>query len=339
MLETPPHRLEAARRIAQRLAAAQSIAVATHVGGDGDGWGSAAAVAHHFGTRGTDVRLLTSSPFPGSLEFLLPSGAELLTPGPSGIEALETAEIQLVVDVSEPSRLAEFALHYDRERTIVIDHHALTSQPIEASLTFVDSRAAATVELVYDVIAQTGEKLSLETARALYVGLVTDTGSFRYSNTSPHTHRLAATLIEAGANPETLYRPLFANQSAAELATLRAVLDGIEHDPAHGLTWASLAADVDQRFGGLDEYEGIIEHVRNLSGTEVAILFRQLPGGEIKVSFRSSGATNIGSLARSFGGGGHEKAAGATLTGELPEVIEEVLAACRALLAGGIPRS
>ncbi len=169
---------------------------------------------------------------------------------------------------------------------------------------------------------------------ALYVGLVTDTGSFRYSNTTPHAHRLAAALIQAGADPEALYRPLFATLSPAELATLQAALSSVRRDAEIGLTWAAVDAETSRRLGALDEYEGVIEHLRNLAGTEIAVLFRELPDGGVKVSFRSTGSANVAVLARSFGGGGHEKAAGATLTGALAETVERVLAAARETLGG-----
>ncbi len=335
MLETPSHRVDAARRIAERLAEAGSIAVATHVGGDGDGWGSAIALAHHFGPADVDVRLLAASPLPQRFRFLLPAGAEPLGADESGSEALRTADVQVVVDASEPGRLGEFAPLYQPERTVVIDHHAVATTGIEAALSLIDPAAAATAELVYDVLAHTGRATRAATARALYVGLVTDTGSFRYSNSTPHAHRLAAALIEAGADPEALYRPLFAVSSAAELGSLRAALEGLQRDEALGLTWTALDAAVARRFGALEEYEGIIDQLRNLEGTEIAVLFRELEGGEVKVSWRSTGAANVAALARSFGGGGHEKAAGATVPGGLAAVTEQVLAACRAHLRSG----
>jgi phosphoesterase RecJ-like protein len=334
LLEILPHRLESARQAADRLRGARSIAVATHLGGDGDGWGSACAIAQHYGSAGTEVRLLAASPFPDRYRFLLPEGSRLWEPDEAGLQALRLAEVQLVVDASEPGRLGDFAPAFEPDRTVVIDHHAVASEHIEAAVALIDPAAAATAELVFDVLTLTGRDIDARTARALYVGLVTDTGSFRYSNTTPHALRLAAALIEAGADPEALYRPLFATLSPAELATLQAALSSVRWDAEIGLTWAAVDADTSRRLGALDEYEGVIEHLRNLSGTEIAVLFRELPDGEVKVSFRSTGPANVAALARSFGGGGHEKAAGATLTGALADVVERVLGSARAALAG-----
>ncbi len=336
-MDSPTHRLDRAKRIAERLKGSISIAVSTHVNGDGDGWGSACALAHHFGSRGTDVRLLAATPFPERYRFMLPEGVEPLDPDAVGVEALRSAASQVVLDASEPSRLGGFTPHFERERTIIIDHHAVAAGKIEAALSLIDPDAAATAELLYDVLLQTGDPLGPLAAQALYVGLVTDTGSFRYSNSTPRAHRTAAALIEAGADPEALYRPLFANLRPAELSTLQTALERMQHDEEYGITWAALELDVPRELGALMEYEGILEHLRNLEGTEVAILFRELEGGEVKVSLRSTGAADVATVARSFGGGGHKKAAGAVVSGNVGEATALVLAACRSALEQSPP--
>lgn len=332
VIETPARRVELAAAIARKLEEVRSIAVATHVGGDGDGWGSACAIAHHFGPRGTRVALLAASAFPNRFRFLLPNGLEPLNPDEDGFQALRSAEVQLVVDVAEQGRLGGFIQYYDPRRTLVIDHHSVSSSPLAAALSLIDPRAASTTELVFDVFAQGALPLSETTARALYVGLVTDTGSFRYSNTTPYAHRVAAALIEAGADPEALFRPLFASQTLSEIETIRAALAALQVDPELGLTWAVLERTTLRRLGALEEYEGVIDHLRNLEGTEIALLFRELEGGTVKVSLRSSGAVNVAAIAHAIGGGGHEKAAGATISAPLNDVIYRVLAACRAVL-------
>ncbi len=280
---------------------------------------------------------MAASPFPDRYRFLLPEGSRLWEPDEAGLQAFRLADVQLVVDASEPGRLGDFAPALCADRTVVIDHHAVASEPIEAAVALIDPAAAATAELIFDVLVLDGSDIDARTASALYVGLVTDTGSFRYSNTTPHAHRLAAALIEAGADPEALYRPLFATLSLAELATLQAALSSVRRDAEIGLTWAAVDTETSQRLGALDEYEGVLEHLRNLAGTEIAVLFRELPDGGVKVSFRSTGSANVAALASSFGGGGHEKASGATLTGALGETVERVLAAARRTLGG--PRS
>lgn len=332
---TPPDRRAAAQAMADRLGSVSSFAVCTHVNGDGDGWGSACALAHHFLPAGVDVRLLAATPLPTRYSFLLPRAVSPLAPNEDGVRALRTADLQVVVDASESGRLGAFADHFEPGRTLVIDHHPVPAEPVPSALSLVDPGAAASAELVHDVLAATATPIGVDTARSLYVGLVTDTGSFRYSNTSAHSHRLAAELIDLGVDPEALYRPLFANLTATELGTLQEVLSRIQRDEALGLTWSSLTLDAPRRRGVLEEYEGIIDHLRNLEGTEIAALFREREGGGVKVSLRSTGAANVAAIARRFGGGGHERAAGATLEGDLSSVIEAVVSECRAALGGG----
>lgn len=334
---TPETRRSMARRVAERLAGATTVAVATHVNGDGDGWGSACALAYHLRTRGVEVTLLAATPYPERFRFLLGADLEARRPDREGCELLADADVQVVVDASEVGRLGEFGPYYEPKRTVIIDHHAVASTPMSAALTFIDADAAATAELIYDVIAASGEPLSPEIARALYVGLVTDTGSFRYSNATPHAHRLAARLMEAGADPEALYGPLFANVSSAELAILQEALSRLRIDEELGLTWAALPVEVTRHHGRLEDYEVVIEHLRNLEGTRVAALFRELEDGTVKVSLRSSAAVNVAAVASAFGGGGHEKAAGAVIEGDLSEVSARVLDACRAEVRKGRP--
>jgi phosphoesterase RecJ-like protein len=326
-----------ARRVADRLAGATTVAVATHVNGDGDGWGSACALAYHLRPRGIEVALLAATPYPDRFRFLLPPDLEPRLPDPEACDLLAAADVQVVVDASEVGRLGEFGPHYEPQRTVIIDHHAVASNPMSAALMFTDADAAATAELVYDTIAAAGDPLSPEIAQALYVGLVTDTGSFRYSNATPHAHRLAARLIEAGADPEALYGPLFANVSAAELATLDEALSRLHAEPGPGLTWTTIPLEVTRRHGRLEDYEVVIEHLRNLQGTRVAVLLRELEDGTVKVSLRSSGSVNVARVASEFGGGGHEKAAGAVIAGGLAEVSRRLLDACRRALRNAGP--
>lgn len=297
----------------------------THVNGDGDGWGSACALAYHFARPGVDVHLLAATPYPDRLRFVLPQHLEILEPGPRGFEVLRAADAQVVVDASEPSRLGAFADYLDLDRTVIIDHHAVAPNKIEAALLFIDPAAAAAAELVYDVLSQTGRDIGSEAATAIYVGIVTDTGSFRYSNSSPRVHRLAADLIERGVDPEALYRPLFGNVNSRELAAVEAALAGLQFDHDIGLAWSALGSQLEP----LDEYELVIDQLRNLRGTEVVVLLRELPDGSVKVSFRSNGPTDVAAIAQKFGGGGHKKAAGANVDGPLEAVTRRIIEACR----------
>jgi phosphoesterase RecJ-like protein len=170
-------------------------------------------------------------------------------------------------------------------------------------------------------------------AEALYVAILTDTGGFRYSNTSPRAHAVAAELISRGVDPEFTYRRIYASMSPGRLQLLRDALDTLGVDPKFGLAWVSVTNEAMDRYGvGSDDLDGIVEHPRSVAGTRVALFFRDLGYGKVKVSFRSTGNVDVNELARQFGGGGHEKASGALVPGKLEEVRDRVVSAARVFM-------
>jgi phosphoesterase RecJ-like protein len=170
-------------------------------------------------------------------------------------------------------------------------------------------------------------------ARALYTALLTDTGGFRFSNTSPRCHAIAGQLLAAGVDPEEMYRRIYASVSVGRLYLLRDALTTLEVDTEHGLSWIALPAGALERYAvRAEELDGLAEHPRSVAGTKMAIFFRDLGHGQVKVSFRSTGEVDVNRFARRFGGGGHAKAAGALISGSLDEVRERVIAAARRYL-------
>ena len=175
-------------------------------------------------------------------------------------------------------------------------------------------------------------------ATALYTAILTDTGGFRFSNTLPRCHAVAAELLAAGVDPEAMYRRVYASVPLGKLQLLREALGTLEVEPAAGLAWITIPAGAMERYGVKSEdLDGIVEQPRSIAGTRLAVLFRDLGHGKVKVSFRSTGNLDVNALARQFGGGGHAKAAGALVAGTLDGVREQVLAAARAHLAGVHP--
>jgi bifunctional oligoribonuclease and PAP phosphatase NrnA len=329
-LTVPPARARALAQVARRLLAARRVVLTTHVNADGDGSGSEAAVAAWLESRGVRCAIVNPTPFPDSFRFLLHRpdvAADLGTPQAS--EAIETADLFLVLDTSEPLRIGDLAPHVPRDRCVVVDHHP-AGRAVAGDLALQDPEAAATGELVYDLVTVAGDGLTHEIALAAYVAIVSDTGSFRYGNTTPRVHAVAAALMAQGIDPEDVYRRLFATAPRRRLDLLRGALAGLDTDPELPIAWMSVPLSVAERVGATPEdFEGLIEHVRSIENTDVALLFRETPERETKISFRSNGDTDVNRIARKFGGGGHVKAAGALVPGGLPEVVPPVLAAVR----------
>jgi phosphoesterase RecJ-like protein len=256
-----------------------------------------------------------------------------------GERSLRETEAIIALDVSDVSRLGQLAVTVrDLEvPRIAIDHHVLTDEPA-GDVLLADATACATGELVFDFALELGLEVTPAVAEAVYCAILTDTGGFRYSNTSPRAHAIAAVLLQRGVDPESTYRRIYASYSPQRLQLLREALATLGVDQEHGIAWISLSNEVLQRYEvSSEDLDGIVEHPRSIAGTRVALFFRDLGHGKVKVSLRSTGDVDVNRLARMFGGGGHEKAAGALIPGPLEQVREEVLAATRAYLRGGGP--
>jgi phosphoesterase RecJ-like protein len=311
------------------------VALSTHMNADGDGCGSQAALARLLAQRGCVVRIVNPTPWPSLFAYLLGDDVEDATA--RGAAALADIDCLVVLDINDVKRLGALAPAV-RALTVpvyVIDHHEAGDEPPSA-VVLADTAACATGELVFDLAVELGLTITPAIARALYTAIVTDTGGFRFSNTGPRTHAMASALLSVGVDPEEMYRRIYASVPEGRLHLLREVLGSLEIDRTLGLTWVSLQAGAMERHGvASEDLDGIVEHPRSIAGTRLALFFRDLGHGKVKVSFRSTGDVDVNQLARQFGGGGHVKAAGALVVGSLDQVRERVIAAARAYLADG----
>jgi phosphoesterase RecJ-like protein len=215
----------------------------------------------------------------------------------------------------------------------VIDHHIASEDPA-SDVMLTDVSACATGELVYDLACALDLDITPTIAQALYAAIVTDTGGFRFSNTTPRCHAMAADLLSVGVDPEEMYVRVYASAPAGRVRLLAEVLSTLGVDEDRGLAWLSMGA------GALEKYlvrqedlDGIVEHARSIAGTRMAIFLRDLGHGKVKASFRSTGSVDVNRFARQFGGGGHAKASGALIAGSLEEVRERVIAAAQQYLS------
>jgi bifunctional oligoribonuclease and PAP phosphatase NrnA len=326
--DIPPARIAPIHRIADILRDVGTVALTTHINGDGDACGSVSAMARLLPQLGARAIVVNPTPWPALFEFLRTGLDDRSGNGPA---ALQTADALVALDVSDIKRLGQLAaaaraLSVPR---IAIDHHVPTDEPA-GEIMLDDVTACATGELLYDMAVELGLEIDLPTADALYTAILTDTGGWRYSNTTPRAHQIAADLIARGVDPERMYRRIYASVSPGRLYLLREALDSLGVDSDYGLAWVSLTNEALDRYGvNSDDLDGIVEHPRSVAGTRVARFFRDLGYGKVKVSFRSTGDVDVNRLARRFGGGGHEKAAGALISGSLDEVQKAVVEAAR----------
>lgn len=214
----------------------------------------------------------------------------------------------------------------DGAHLLNIDHHH--DNTLFGTLNHVDPNASCTAEIVWDLMRGLGVKPGASTAEALYVGLVTDTGRFMYENTGPRAHEMAAEMIAAGVDVQAVYRRLYEDLPLARLKLLGFALERIQRFDDGALTLAALSAADFEEAGAEESFsEGIVDHLRAVHGTKVAVLIRELMDaeqrGKRKVSLRATGDDmDVSAIARTQGGGGHRRAAGFSTTLGVEEIVE-----------------
>jgi len=272
------------------------------------------------------------TPIPARFDFLVPSGADRSDRAAKEIEA---ADVVVVLDISDLSRLGDLASAVKKTRgpTVCIDHHVSPPRgAMPGGPRLIAPEASATAELVFDLATALTWELTPEVARALYVGILTDTGAFRFANTTPRVLQVASALLGGGQglDPESIYESVYASAPEGRVRLTAEVLQTLVVEPDVGLAWVTVPPDALARHGATpDDLDGIVEFPRSIAGVRLALLFRQLANGRIKVSFRSLGNVDSAALAHEFAGGGHRKAAGASLEGSLATVQQRVLDAAR----------
>jgi phosphoesterase RecJ-like protein len=233
---------------------------------------------------------------------------------------------KVVIDDADESRMGTSRPVVMSCRTVVnIDHHP--TNPGYGTLNLVDPNSSSTAELVFKVLREMHADISLDVATNLYTGLLTDTGSFRYSNTAPSSLEMAASLLELGVNASDIAEAVFERKSYAFLRLLGSFLEKMCIDKSGTLAWSVLDNSTISSFGVNDaELEGLSSYIKMVKGVEVGIIFREQPDGSTKLSFRSRKRVDVSALAGKLGGGGHKRAAGATITNNsLDETVDKVL--------------
>lgn len=310
----------------------KTILISVHRNPDGDALGSQLALMLALEKRQKTVTAHNFDPVPEVYRFL-PRADRIGT----GRSVSGSYDAYVVLD-SEPQRTGLFDGTYPAHTLINIDHHM--TNPLIWRNTWLDADASATGEMVYRLIRRLGVPIDREIALCLFTSIFTDTGSFRYTNTTPESMRISAELLEAGADPWLVTENVYESFAFRRIKLLGAVLSSLERNADGRVAWVVVTDELYRLTGtSSEDTENFINFVRSVKGVEVAVLLRQIGDKQYKISLRSKGRVDLSGLAQSFGGGGHKNAAGGVASGTIKEVtskvINEIDKAVRAQLGSG----
>jgi len=298
------------------LKAAKKLVIVSHVSPDGDTLGSSLALMHALRMLGKEVIMNVDDDISTVYSFL-PGIAEYRRFAPD--ESVD-ADLLVIVDASSADRAGNALEVVKSPAVLNIDHHKTNTQ--FADYLYLDSDAAATAEIIYSLLLEMGIKLTRDIATCIYEGIYTDTGSFKYSNTTSNTLKTAADLLKYGVNP-SLISDNMELKSRSQVEMLRKVLETLTFLKDGKIAYIEIPLEL---YDHNVETDAFISYPRYVEGVEIALLFKQVEENLTRVSFPSK-EIDVAKIALSFGGGGHKKAAGCSIYAPLKEAEKVILEA------------
>lgn len=312
--------MDTIQKIITFIEKSNSIAIIYHVNADGDAIGSALALQLAFSSAGKAIDVFGEEEVPNSYKFL-PGSSNIII----GFDAKEPYDLVIALDLGELKRLGTRSEIYTSAKNKVnIDHHLHNSLESDAKL--IVENAAASGELIFKIIKQSGFQITKEIATCLFTAISTDCGSFKYSNTTSETHRIAAELIDCGADSSEISKTVYDNVPFAKQKLLGEVLALMELHFDGKVAFLESSFELTQKYGvRIEELENIANYGTSIEGVELSIFFKEVEPNQIKLSIRSKNYFDCAEFARTLGGGGHARAAGCTLNTPLEEAKRIVL--------------
>ena len=300
------------KRIVDAIHARQRFVISSHSRPDGDSIGSQLAAAYALQRLGKQAIVVNADPAPAPL---------LQFPGVPEIQIAEHVQeppgddaAAIIMECGDLARTGVSGL--DQFFVINIDHHPGNTE--YGQLNWFDASASACGEMVYDLIQALNVPLTPEIATHIYLAILTDTGSFHYSNITPRTFDICGEALKAGVNPVLVARNVYDSNNMGRLKLFGAVLSAMQIDPTARIAIVYLDHEMARQAGGTyEDTEGIINLPLTVKEIQAVVFFKQTEGDEYRVSMRSKGDIDIGAIAKEFGGGGHKNAAGCTVAGPI----------------------
>ena len=312
------------KEIVEAITAGKEFFVFTHTSPEGDAVGSQLGLARLLKREGKSVFMIGS---PGALDSysFLPGINQIKKEPP----ARKDADVAIAVDCAAKERMGEAKKYFDKANiTINIDHHATNTG--FADINWVEPEVSSVGEMIYRLYGELGREPDKADALCLYVAILTDTGSFRYANTTSRTYEVAAKLLEKGVRPEEAAENIYQSFKRQDIALLAEVLRGMNITADGRIAWSKVTESTLSKAHYSElMLDNLVSYPRSIKGVEVAILFRDVGKDRIRVNFRSKHDADVTKLAAVWGGGGHPRASGCTATGKLEEIEKRVIEEAR----------
>lgn len=305
-------------KIISKIKESRKLAIMSHIMPDGDSIGSSLALYNALVRSGKDVRLIIDDDVPKVYRFLK-NADRVKRPG-----EYESFDAVIALDCGDKERLGRSGLYLENNFVINIDHHISNNE--FGNMNMVDTNAAATGEIIYNIIKILGIDMDREISECLYTAIVTDTGQFQYSNTTSVTHQIAGDLINNGVNASLMFERIYQNVSKEKIVLMKTALSSLEFHHRDRISCISLTLEQMKKANAMEEdSDGLINLARDIECVEAAIFLKELETGRVKVGLRSKKTVDVAAVAKKFGGGGHVRAAGCTLSGTVAEVKGKIL--------------
>ncbi len=299
---------------------AESVAIFPHISADGDAIGSSLALALALKKTGKKVIVYLEENVPNTYKFL--PGIEFV-----GFisENDEVMALNIALDTGDVGRLASRAdIFFKAPVTINIDHHITNTK--FAQYNHVDALSASTGELIFVLLKEMNCEIDKDMAKCIYTAIATDTGGFKYGNTTAGTHRAAAELLSTGIDIADLSQKIFDNTTFVKLKLTQKAIELLELYENDLLAVTAITQDILQSTGAKDEdCDGLVNIGRSIEAVEVSVLIKEKSSNEIRVNLRSKAYVDVSEIAAAFGGGGHKRAAGCTMKGSIEDVKDQLI--------------
>src|SRR5215213_8196973 len=298
-------------QVVELIEAKRRFAITSHIRPDGDSLGSSLGLYWLLRALDKDVEVIMRDPVPHAYQQL-PGAAEVrvmpaVDPSYHAVFVIECS------DITRPG-----LIDLEKQFVVNIDHHSTTA--LFGSINWIDSTASAVGEMIYNLCKATGVRVTREIAECVYTALITDTGSFHYSNTTERTFKVASELVRAGVKPAKVSEAVFSNYPWSKIELLGEVLATVRRDASGRVAWLVQTLEMQERAGASDEDgDGFVNYPMTCDKVEAVALLKEKEPGIYRTSLRSKGDVNVARIAEQFGGGGHRNAAGCTLTGDWDE--------------------